>query len=185
MISGESSDLDLLNQAARGSEAAFQTLYHRYTGRVYRFAWEMTGSSAMADEITQDVFFILVRQMSRYDPKRGELGSYLLGIARNQTLQVLRRERLYVEIDESVEASAVYHPPAIDTTTAEGWLHRAILALPPAYREVVLLCDLQELDYAQAAAVLNCPIGTVRSRLHRARALLIEKCQPEKAKVSR
>jgi RNA polymerase sigma-70 factor (ECF subfamily) len=54
-------------------------------------------------------------------------------------------------------------------------LRKAVLALPPAYREVVVLCDLHERDYAEAASVLGCAIGTVRSRLHRARALLAEK----------
>ena len=57
-------------------------------------------------------------------------------------------------------------------------LWRAVLALPRRYREVVILCDLEELDYSDAAAALGCPVGTVRSRLHRARALLLEKLQP-------
>jgi len=65
----------------------------------------------------------------------------------------------------------------IDLLRREGIeeLRRAVLALPKRYREVVLLCDLEEMDYADAATVLNCPVGTVRSRLHRARALLLEK----------
>jgi len=59
-------------------------------------------------------------------------------------------------------------------------LRRAVLALPPAYREVVVLCDLDERDYAEAAGILGCAIGTVRSRLHRARALLAEKMRAPK-----
>ena len=54
------------------------------------------------------------------------------------------------------------------------WLRRAISALPPVFREVVVLCELEEMDYAQAAQVLGIPIGTVRSRLHRARGQLVE-----------
>ncbi len=182
MIHGDSSESELVMEAAAGSEAAFQQLYRRHHLRVYRFAREMTGSSAMADEITQDVFFILVRQLRQFDPARGQLGSYLLGIARNQTLRVMRRERLYVEIDESAEPGV---SPPFDPQGRQELerLREAIRTLPAPYREVVLLCELEELDYAEAARLLECPIGTVRSRLHRARAILMEKCMAERARA--
>ena len=70
----------------------------------------------------------------------------------------------------------------MDLTRREGLetLRRAVQALPRRYREVVVLCDLEEVDYADAAVALGCPIGTVRSRLHRARGLLLEKLSPER-----
>ena len=75
---------------------------------------------------------------------------------------------------------AVIDDPLLDLTRREGIdaLRRAVQALPRRYREVVVLCDLEEVDYADAAVALGCPIGTVRSRLHRARGLLLEKLQP-------
>jgi len=76
---------------------------------------------------------------------------------------------------------AVLDDPLLDLTRREGidTLRRAVQALPRRYREVVVLCDLEEVDYADAAAALGCPIGTVRSRLHRARGLLLEKLHQE------
>jgi RNA polymerase sigma-70 factor, ECF subfamily len=77
---------------------------------------------------------------------------------------------------------AVVQDPLDDLTQKERIeaLRRAVVTLPRRYREVVVLCDLEEVDYADAAAALGCPIGTVRSRLHRARGLLLEKLQQER-----
>jgi RNA polymerase sigma-70 factor (ECF subfamily) len=85
--------------------------------------------------------------------------------------------------DEGGPELAVTDDPLIDLTQREGIeaLRRAVRALPRRYREVVVLCDLEEVDYADAASALGCPIGTVRSRLHRARALLLEKLTQERA----
>ena len=73
--------------------------------------------------------------------------------------------------------TSIDHDALADLMHREGIeaLRRSVLALPRRYREVVVLCDLEEVDYGEAALVLGCPIGTVRSRLHRARALLLEK----------
>lgn len=180
MITGDSSDDELLAGAVGGSQLAFQLIYRRHHSAVYRFARAMCSSSAVADEITQEVFFILIRQLDRFDPGRGPLRSYLLGIARNHTLSTLRRERLYVEFDETEPCAAATEP---ERSYDLERLRQAIGTLPPVYREVVLLCEIEELDYAEAAKVIGCPIGTVRSRLHRARALLLEKCRAEKARA--
>ncbi len=179
MLSGDSSDQELVLAASRGSQVAFQFLYHRHHLKVYRFARAMTFRSDLADEITQEVFFILIRGLSRFDAGRGELRHYLLGIARHETLRVLRRERLYVELEDA---------PSVPVTLPDAMpgfeqIRHAIDSLPPAYREVVLLCEMEEMDYKDVARMLDCPVGTVRSRLHRARALLLEKCQARKVRA--
>ena len=94
----------------------------------------------------------------------------------------MERGRPDVALETDVESSAlpelmVHDDPLADLIDREGIeaLRRSVLALPRRYREVVVLCDLEEVDYGEAALVLGCPIGTVRSRLHRARALLLEK----------
>jgi len=176
------SDEELLLAMRSGDEEAFVTLYRRRQGAIYRFALHMTGSASTAEDITQDVFLALIREKCAYDPQKGTLPGYLFGIARKLVLRHLERGRLAAEQDRdsegrSVAEVAVTADPMTDLMHREGVaeLRRAVLALPKRYREVVVLCDLEEMDYAAAAVVLECPIGTVRSRLHRARFLLFDR----------
>jgi RNA polymerase sigma-70 factor (ECF subfamily) len=180
-------DDELLLRLRGGDEAAFVALYRRRQGAIYRFAMHMSGSATTAEDITQDVFLALLRQECGYDPERGTLSGYLFGIARKLVLRNLERGRADVALENEADDAAglelaVIDDPLIDLTRREGIeaLRRAVMALPRRYREVVLLCDLEELDYADAALVLRCPIGTVRSRMHRARALLFEKLNQDR-----
>ena len=174
----------LLSRLQKGDERAFVTLYRRRQAGIYRFALNMSGSTAVAEDITQEVFLALIRGECGYDPARGSLAGYLYGIARKLFLRHVDRGRFDAELpgdleDSTVPELAVVDDPLIEITHRESLegLRRAVVALPRRYREVVVLCDLEELDYADAASILGCPIGTVRSRLHRARALLLEKLQ--------
>ncbi len=187
----EQSDDELLARIRCGDEEAFLRLYHQRQGAIYRFALHMAGSSSVAEDITQEVFLAVIFDSSGFDASRGSLSSYLFGIARKLVLRHLHRCRLDVALQEEPEEAAGVELKAIETplddlTRREGVeaLHRAVLALPRRYREVVLLCDLEELDYADAAQALGCPIGTIRSRLHRARALLMEKLQDRGARAA-
>jgi RNA polymerase sigma-70 factor (ECF subfamily) len=180
------SDGDLLRLLSGGNEKAFLEFYRRHQGVVYRFALQMSGKTEIAEEVTQDVFFVVINSAKRYDSERGSVLAFLYGIARNFVLRALERERPYLTIlDDPASdysgrlAGEVAAEQDIFSDLAQNerieTLRRAVLALPPAYREVVVLCDLHERDYAEAASALGCAIGTVRSRLHRARALLAEK----------
>lgn len=174
------SDDDLLRLISNGQEFAFLAFYRRHQSAVYRFALQMSGKPQIAEEVTQDVFMTVMRVAKHYDSKRGSAPAYLYGIARNFVLRSLERERPYTTALEEVEnenSLAADRDLVGELTRNERIesLRKAVLALPPAYREVVVLCDLNEMDYAQAAAALGCAIGTIRSRLHRARALLMEK----------
>jgi RNA polymerase sigma-70 factor (ECF subfamily) len=180
-------DEELLIRIHSGDEQAFVSLYRRRQGAIYRFALHMGGSEALAEDITQEVFLAVIRDGCGYDPTRGTLSGYLYGIARKLLLRHMERGRLDVTLESDLEETAlpelaVEDDPLVDLTHREGIesLRRAVLALPRRYREVVVLCDLEEVDYAEAAVVLSCPIGTVRSRLHRARALLLEKLTKER-----
>jgi RNA polymerase sigma-70 factor (ECF subfamily) len=182
------SDDELLLLSHSGDEQAFVSLYRRRQGGIFRFTLHMSGSESVAEDITQEVFLTLLRDAFGYDPTRGTLSSYLYGIARKLVLRHQERRRMDVALetagDEStLPALAVHDDPLGDLTRREGLeaLRRAVLALPRRYREVVVLCDLEEVDYADAAAALGCPIGTVRSRLHRARALLLDKLNQERS----
>lgn len=180
-------DDELLFRLRNGDEQAFAVLYRRRQSSIYRFALHMSGSSAVAEDITQEVFLALLREECGYDRERGTLSGYLFGIARKLVLRHLEHGRgdvsLEAETDESCsrELAVVDDPLAgLTRTEAIDALRRAVQALPRRYREVVVLCDLEELDYAEAALVLKCPIGTVRSRMHRARALLLEKLNQDR-----
>ena len=177
-------DENLVVALRSGKEEAFVALYGRRRGAIYRFSLHMTGSATLAEDITQEVFLALLREQWGYDPRRGTVSGYLFGIARKLVLRHLDRGRFDVALETGDDAGT--EPVAgedllVDLTRREGLeaLRRAVLALPRRYREVVVLCDLEEMDYAAAAAALSCPIGTVRSRLHRARALLFDKLQQD------
>jgi RNA polymerase sigma-70 factor (ECF subfamily) len=121
-----------------------------------------------------------MRDAARYDPRRSALSTYLYGVARHQTRRRLLRERRFVALDAG--ASHVHNLAATGDAADDLMqrsemirLRRAILSLPSRYREIVVLCDVQDVSYADAAVTLECPLGTVRSRLHRARQLLAEK----------
>ena len=184
-------DEDLLGRLRAGEESAFVALYRRRQGGIYRFACHMTGSPSVAEDVTQDVFLALIKSDCSFDPARGTLSGYLFGIARKLVLRHLDRSRAVVELeDQGGEGPTLVVPgtpdPLADLMHREGLenLRRAILTLPKRYREVVALCDLEEVDYVAAAAALDCPVGTVRSRLHRARALLLEKLLQKKDAAS-
>ena len=177
------SDLDLLRLMTAGDEDAFGELYRRRQGGVYRFALQMSGSPAVAEDVTQEAFIVLMRTAARYDPERGSVAAYLYGIARNHVLRRLEQDRAFVPLADSTDegltpaAMIANGDPLGDLTRSEmiQSLRESVLALPAHYREVVVLCELHEMSYIEAANVVGCAVGTVRSRLHRARALLVVK----------
>jgi len=182
-------DSDLIVSISKGDHDAFTLLFRRRQGDVYRFALHMTASSAIADDVTQDVFIAVMRDAGRYDASRATVTAWLCGIARNQVRRRLERDRslqlmggLVEDVDESIVSLGSVQLTGTDDvlgdlTKAENieTLRRAVLTLPVRYRETIVLCDLQEFSYAEAATALGCAVGTVRSRLHRGRALLAVK----------
>lgn len=175
-------DAELLVRLRSGDETAFVALYRRRQGALYRFALHMTGSASTAEDITQEVFLALIRKDCAFDPARGTLSGYLFGAARKLVFRHLDQSRALKELDAAWPDGGGPEVTAagdlmVDLVRRDGIerLRKAILTLPKRYREVVVLCDLEEVDYVAAAAALECPVGTVRSRLHRARALLLEK----------
>jgi len=174
-----SPDIDLMRRTAAGDRDAFASLYRMHHATVYRFARLMTGSTTTAEDIVQEVFLALMRDASRYDPARASLTTYLYGSARHHTRRRLLRDRFLVRLEDQADLCL----PAASATAAEDLIRqrdvehvrRAIVRLPARYREVIVLCDLQDVSYADAAQALGCAIGTVRSRLHRARHLLADK----------
>jgi RNA polymerase sigma-70 factor, ECF subfamily len=201
----EETDDGLLRRMMAGDEEAFTLLYRRRHPGIYRFALHMSGNAAVADDVTQEVFMALIRNAKRFDPARGTLGGFLFGIARNHLRKRREQDRRLAPLLEGAEdfgrlgnsgsmatggadGGAAY---AKSNGNGRGWteaahdefasretvlrVRQAIATLPENYREVVVLCELEEMSYEEAATMLECPLGTVRSRLHRARGILVEK----------
>lgn len=197
-------DVGLLDRARRGDEDAFSRLFARYQRAIYRYAVYMAGRDA-ADDIVQETFLVVLRQTDRTDvPREGAVLAYLIGIARHRVLKRLsmRSEQFEESVDDAVVSAwapdgeavagvgadaagaragaSVGQLSVLDELTRSEMIdtvRAAVRALPAAYREAVVLCELQEMPYADAAEAMGCPIGTVRSRLHRAKALLMAALQ--------
>ena len=170
-------DDELISRITAGDREAFALLYRRYRTDVYRFAAHVSGSPAVADDVVQDVFVAVIEDASGYRADRSGVLPWLLGIARNHVRRGRSQRAVQPLPGDETQAArdlAVQPDPVVDismqrNTTA---LRRALLELPVRYREAIVLCDLQELSYADAADAIGCAVGTVRSRLHRGRALL-------------
>ena len=178
MADAADDDQELLRQLAKGNPTAFHDCYERYQGPIFRFAWHMTGNQSTAEEVTQEVFLRLIHNPRKFDAAKGSLAGYLFGIARN----VMRQQMAASYLDVPLEDEELKDDPAfaaesdllaeLDRQERLELLHKSVLALPAAYREALILCDLEEMSYPEAAAILGCPEGTVASRLHRARTML-------------
>lgn len=197
----ELTDDGLLKRMMAGDEEAFTLLYRRKHPAIYRFALHMSGNAAVADDVTQEVFMALIRDTGRFDPAKGTLGGFLFGIARNHLHKRWEQDRRTVPFSDGSDDGTAFESANVRTrltafgangngngngafghpvdqfASAEvvGRVRKAIATLPENYREAVILCELEEMSYEEVASALNCPVGTVRSRLHRARALLVEK----------
>lgn len=169
-------DGHLVRRLLEGSEESWAILYRRYQGPVFRFAFHMTGSQEVAEETVQETFVAFLGRAAHFDSSQGSLQSYITGIARNQALRLAgkrwRESPGEIEIDP-VDDSDPFRE--VSSRQQRDWLRRLILALPEPYRAVVVLCEIQEQSYEEAASALRCPVGTVRSRLHRARQMLTER----------
>jgi RNA polymerase sigma-70 factor, ECF subfamily len=173
-IPSDVNEAQLLARARAGDEQAFAELFARHQHSIYRYAAHMCGADA--DDIVQDTFMVLLTHNRTFDAARGPLGAYLLGIARHLMLKRLGSRYLLPNNElETIATQAAPDLSALDVLSQEetvAAVRSAIAELPPVYREAIVLCELQEMDYQSAAMVLGCPLGTVRSRLHRARIQL-------------
>lgn len=167
----ELNDAELLAAIAAGDEAAFVALYRRRRADVYRFAYAMAKSLTFAQDATQEVFLNVLENAARFDAAKGSVRAWLFGCARHVVLDRLRLERRWTD-QQVAEPSGPGSDEEVLLQERAARLHAAVAQLPLEYRETLVLCELHELSYAETAAALDCPIGTVRSRLHRARALL-------------
>jgi RNA polymerase sigma-70 factor (ECF subfamily) len=199
-------DVELIGRLAAGDDGAFLEFYRRHQGGLYRYAMHMSGSPQWAADVVQETFLTLIRHSSRYDEEKGTPAAFLFGIARNHLRKLHEKEGRYVPLSDELgkglsiggnsdpaHANGNGHSPVMPGNAemiledleraqiAELW-REAILTLPDHYREPLTLCDLEGKSYSEAATILECPIGTVRSRLNRARSMLLDKLRPARMK---
>lgn len=185
--SDTTSDTELLRQLRGGTAAAFQALYRRHQGPLFRFAVLRCGSPDTAADVVQEVFMGLLTDSLRFDPLRGALRNFLFGVARKLILRhehPRHREEALAEPDqeqdaseETPDAASEAHEPLARLLSDElaEQVRRAIALLPPHYRDAVILYELHELSYLEIAEICQVDIGTVRSRLSRGRAAMAKR----------
>ena len=171
-------DSDCMARLAAGDSRAVHALYQRHGRALLRFSAAMCRSRQAAEDMVHDTLVALMRERISFDPAQGSVFGYLCGVLRHRVSRHFRQQRRWVALnidDDSSQAHAAESGgPADEIARSEitAAFRRAMLELPLPHREVIALCDLEELPYATVAGILDCPVGTVRSRLHRARALL-------------
>ena len=182
-LTNPAEDLALLNEMRRGNAAAFEALYRRHQGPLYRFALLRCGAPDTAADVVQEIFLALLADKLKFDPLRGALQGFLFGVARNLVLKREEANGRYVSIardgdDENDEHVTVDPAPQpvdrlLADETAET-VRRALQSLAPHYRDVIILYEMHDMSYVEIAHIFGIDIGTVRSRLSRARAKLAD-----------
>jgi RNA polymerase sigma-70 factor (ECF subfamily) len=170
-------EAELLLKAARGDESAFLLLYERHRTPVFRFACRMLGSAPLAEDVTQECFLSVLRRPEAFKAERASLRTYLCAIARHLAFKQLRKRGEETAVDEPPDDAAAQANGSDPLCTvlqeeAAEAVRQAIAALPPLQREAVVLFEYQEMSLADIAASCAIDVGTVKSRLHRARERL-------------
>jgi RNA polymerase sigma-70 factor (ECF subfamily) len=165
------SDAELLRRSAKGDQTAFQVLYERHRDAVYRFAWALTKSPADAEDVVQDCFMALIRKAREYDPKRAQLRTWLFGIARKLSYHRSRSGDRKEPDTETQDRDPGIIAALIRNEVDEA-VRRAVMALPTAQREAIVLFEFEQLSLAETAAVLEIEANAVKGRLFRGRELL-------------
>jgi len=154
-----------------------ETVFEQHKDAVYRFAWRMMNSATAAEDVAQDVFLSLLKLPQRFDPSRGRLRPFLLGIARNLVLKRWRDEHRWDLLEDD---QMIALPLGIERSETAQLVGEAVRSLPPLQREVLILAEYEELSLEEIARAVESEVGTVKSRLHRARENLRRMLAPLK-----
>ena len=166
-------DADLLSRASRGDETAFVLLYERHRTPVFRFAYRLLGSVQQAEDVTHDCFLALIRRPNGYQADRASLRTYLCAAARNLAFKQFRRQGIETVMEDPPDPER----QLLESERAEE-VRRAVATLPPLQREALILFEYMEMPLSEVAATVGADVGTVKSRLHRARGRLRRILEP-------
>lgn len=180
------SDTELLRQMRQGDKHAFTALYRRHHAVLYRYAMLRCGSPGIAADVVQDVFLGLLTEQFKYDALKGQLSYFLFGVARNLAMKhdsILQKTTSTNSLLDDEDEGEVFDTVCDDAAPLERLLHKqmaedlrqGIACLAPHYRDVLILYEMHEMSYLEIADICQINVGTVRSRLSRARQGLAER----------
>ncbi len=163
-------EVQLMRRVVTGDESALRELYAAYGQRLYAYALRLTGDSAVAEDVAQEVLVVVWRTAGRYRGE-GRLIAWLLGIVHHTALKALRHHSLPIsdEIEDTLAAPAASLEAQAQANQQAAWVHSGLQSLSPEHRAVLELVFYQGLTLDEVAQVCNCPLGTVKSRLSYAR----------------
>ena len=148
------------------TNAEFAAIFGQYKDSVYQFAWRMTGSATVAEDIAQDCFVALLRTPERYDAGRGPLRAFLIGVARNVIFNRWRAESRWSPLDDDAFIAA---PLDLGRREVAELVAQAVQSLPPLQREALILAEYEEMTMEEVAQAVDAEVSAVKARLHRAR----------------
>lgn len=179
----EALDSGLIERWQKGDAAAFETLYNRHAPMIYRLGWAMLRQAQLAEDVVQETFLRAHKARRRFDPSRASFGTWLYQIALNYCRSHLRRKRLLTipwltEAGEGTGADLPDGRPGPEGFALRNEYRRAlwqaVQSLSDPLREVIVLHYYMEIPAVEIARILNCPEGTIYSRLHNARRQLAQ-----------
>lgn len=182
------SDVQVIRRARRGEESAFAELLARFRAPVFNLCLRMLKNRDDAEDVAQEVFIKVFGMLERYDD-RYAFRSWVFKIAANQCIDFIRRNRVKLqsldepmnfkgeEIERQFPDEAPTPEETVETREIGQLLLRITDELPPHYRSMIVLRHQEQLSYEEIAEVLDLPLGTVKARIHRARALMKDKLQ--------
>ena len=176
-------DDELMRLFQEGEVEAFDMLFERYRGPVYNFAWAMLRNPASAEDVLQDTFLSVARTAQQYEP-RGCFRAWLMRITRNRCLNLASAENLRRPIRQSdallqIRSDTVDPPDGVIVREQMERIDDAIAKLPEHQREAIVLYAFEDMSYREISDVLDMPINTVKTLIHRARATLAEALDEE------
>jgi RNA polymerase sigma factor (sigma-70 family) len=170
------SESQLVKRCLKGEDAAWESLLQVHTHKIYNLCYRFTGGSEDAEDLTQEVFIKVFRTLKSYDPAQAKFSTWINRIARNHLVDHYRRtrsDRVTSTLDDQLpipDPSMDGHPASqVEARERREKLQEGLGKLSPDLREAVILRDLQDLDYAEIAQILDIPEGTVKSRINRGR----------------
>lgn len=185
---GELTDMDILSQVSAGNVDAYGKIVVRYNGRLYNFIYRFVGDRETAEDIVQETFLRAFRKRKEYRAI-ANFSTWLFTIAGNLAKSELRRRKRWrlfsIERDEETDTGmdlpdvSALPDKVAESSLADVQIQQAIASLPDNYRQVILLRDVQGMSYQEISEIVDCPVGTVKSRVNRARLKLQQKLKNE------
>ena len=183
-------DAEIVEQARKGDPLAWEKLVVRHTKRIYNLCFRFVGRVDDAEDLTQDIFVKVFRNLSSYNADSGQFVTWMMSVGRNLLIDHYRQSKddrmtISVSAEDDDELSVLdtlpaHQPSALADMEREEravLLRRALDRLPPQLKEAVILRDLEELSYEEIEQILKVPDGTVKSRINRGRVELAKGLQ--------